>query len=1002
MWPKRCEAMKAELKQRLQKKAGEDMSVQDVIKSLKQSNDQSESYREALAWLEEHLPLCVAQRGHKDEIVKAVVDVARAYSKVHKNTRKFRPVQLAAILLNVRAAVKSSPMLIQMKTGEGKTDVCAAVAATLFKRRPGYAVHIVTSSSDRAADDCKSARAFVREATGKDPTLAADGLKWGPEGAGVVYAQVTDIQKMVVDEMRNGKQKELLDWLDDCSLMVDEADHVLIEQSENQLYISSPCRGFRALDPLTYLSIAYMDFDADFSQESVKDTLAIPAKSQELAKKINDDLRKLVGAGQNGRWKHMSPVKVDEEACIATLVSGGLGARLKCKDKEFIIETQKEHGIEVPQVIIVDMATGTESIGTRWTSEAPAVEAFHALPVGGSDPLAFFNSIPSLARKYGWVGGVTGTLGQSHCLDFYAKVYNSRCSFQLPRNVPSCIYQLKPQIAKSQEDWLRNICKYAELYLNGQLIDRVTGPVLVITESILKAEQVLAHFKSEGYPIMKKVSEQWSQEGGPVAHLSNAHVFPYFKSSHEVMDKLPDASIVIASNKGGRGLDLKLDGACPAGCTCVHPHVPKPDAGRVLFVILTEVLNERQDVQARGRCGRSGKPGVIQYQLLDEGNQAHGDRIGHVLQVQSKKAQEESGQLASKADRVGDMVKEGRLLEKFVNWKLPYQASLMKALFPEGTTGLPAKEKLQQRIAKFIEDFVVERWAYWRTMGEPSRGRDDTLYHFRQRQVLGSLPKLDRPKQGCSVQAFAQRLWDVAAQLRLDAEQLYALAAALLPLAGETAKYARLSLDLLEKASSIDEPWSLQGEFWQAEWTGNAALLLAGIKAQLGQPGVEGALQSSIDRLKELEQSFKLGDDKFKQLADKQDHEFPKPVLQTNVEVRASKSQYGVQRDEKLRQIQHRMRQLQAAKSLPGLRLRHFSSLEMSVAPHLHLLGYDWAKAVFEWNVGDMLDPMCEPLQSWLADLRAVAKSAGAVHPVGAGGAGDAQARLFGLQILSC
>ena len=804
-WPAGCETMKAEMKLRLQMKPGKDMSVQEVVRSLKQSNDKSQSYREALTWLEEQLPLCVAQGSHRDEIVRLVVDVARAYSKVHKNTRKFRPVQLAAILLNVRAAVKSSSMLIQMKTGEGKTDVCAAVAATLFKRRPDYAVHIVTSSSDRAADDCKSAKAFVREATGKDPTLAADGLKWGPEGAGIVYAQVTDIQKMVVDEMRNGKQKELLDWLDDCALMVDEADHVLIEQSENQLYISSPCRGFRALDPLTYLSIAYMDFDADFTQESVKDTLAVPAKSQELAKKINDDLRKLVGAGQNGRWKHMSPVKVDEEACIATLVSGGLGARLKCKDKEFIIETQEEHGIEAPQVIIVDMATGTESIGTRWTSEAPAVEAFHALPVGGSDPLAFFNSIPTLARKYGWVGGVTGTLGQSHCLDFYAKVYNSRCSFQLPRNVPSCV---KPQIAKSEEAWLRNIQKYTELYLNGQLIDRVTGPVLVITESILKAEQVLAHFKSKGYPIMKKVSEQWSHEGGPAAGLSDAHVFPYFKSSHEVMDKLPDASIVIASNKGGRGLDLKLDGKCPAGCTFAHPNVPKPDGGRVLFVILTEVLNDRQDVQARGRCGRSGKLGVIQYQLLDEGNLS--DRVGHVLQVQNKKAQEESWQLTSKADRVADMVKEGRLLEKFVNWKLPYQASLMKDLFPEGTQGLPAKQKLEGRIAKFIEDFVVERWAYWRTMGEPSRGRDDTLYHFRQRQVLGRLPKLDPPKQGCSVQAFAQRLWDVAAQLRLDAEQLYSLATVFLPLAGETPKYARLSLDLLEKASSEEGPWSLQ------------------------------------------------------------------------------------------------------------------------------------------------------------------------------------------------
>lgn len=37
--------------------------------------------------------------------------------------------------------------------------------------------------------------------------------------------------------------------------------------------------------------------------------------------------------------------------------------------------------------------------------------------------------------------------------------------------------------------------------------------------------------------------------------------------------------------------------------------------GSILFVILTEVLPDRQDQQAIGRCGRCGKAGVIQYQL---------------------------------------------------------------------------------------------------------------------------------------------------------------------------------------------------------------------------------------------------------------------------------------------------------------------------------------------------------------------------------------------------
>ena len=138
-----------------------------------------------------------------------VMAVARAYTQVHKGTRSFRPVQLASILLNVRAASSGSGLLVEMKTGEGKTDVCAAIAAVLSKSHPKHAVHIVTSSSDRAADDCRATKDFIKEFTGKEPTLASEGVKWGEEGAGIVYAQVTDIQKMVVDEMRKGHQKAL-------------------------------------------------------------------------------------------------------------------------------------------------------------------------------------------------------------------------------------------------------------------------------------------------------------------------------------------------------------------------------------------------------------------------------------------------------------------------------------------------------------------------------------------------------------------------------------------------------------------------------------------------------------------------------------------------------------------------------------------------------------------------------------------------------------------------
>ena len=199
---------------------------------------------------------------------------------------------------------------------------------------------------------------------------------------------------------------------------------------------------------------------------------------------------------------------------------------------------------------------------------------------------------------------------------------------------------LPPVISSTETEWLRNIQESAEMYLSNEHGLGVSGPVLVITESILRAEQVVDYLKEAGYPIMTADSSNgevgWSHQtlNGWVRPRSQAHVFPFYKSHHAVTEKLPDASIVVASNKGGRGLDLKLDGKCPAGCPFAHPQVPVTDGGSVLFVILTEALNERQDVQARGRCGRSGKPGVVQYQLFVEDTMPP-KTVGHVVQAHS-------------------------------------------------------------------------------------------------------------------------------------------------------------------------------------------------------------------------------------------------------------------------------------------------------------------------------------------------------------------------------
>lgn len=79
-----------------------------------------------------------------------------------------------------------------------------------------------------------------------------------------------------------------------------------------------------------------------------------------------------------------------------------------------------------------------------------------------------------------------------------------------------------------------------------------------------------------------------------------------------------------------------------------------------------------------------------------------------------------------------------------------------------------------------------------------------------------------------------------------------------------------------------------------------------------------------------------------------------------------------------------------------ALKLQHFSSVEEGPnAAHFHLLGYTWAKAVFEWNVGQPLAPMSTSVKAWLEDLKSLAKAAGSTRPLGTGAAGDAQAGMI-------
>ena len=434
-WAKACSALTKRLATQLCQKPSEDLDCNAVVKMLNQAGDKKSSteFKEAMDWLRKNLELVF--NGKREQVkegwTKLVCDAADTYKKHHQGKRQFRPVQLAAILLYIRGfEEKGRPTLGQMQTGEGKTDVCAAIAAVLAKLHPNAAVHIITSSSDRASDDRRSTSEFFKLFLGEDrlPGLASDRLEWGNAGRGVFYAQITDIQKMVVNEIKSGHRlKEMYDWFKTCYAVIDECDHVLIEQATNQLYMSGPCPSFQELDPTIFLCQRLMDFDADFARKEVETQGAVRDKAPKLVEKadkiISEFEKKHLGTGLSGKWPSYAPHKIDTNSALARFSSSCLSARLKTSDEEYILENVHEDGAPRRKVTIMDKSTGTESKASRWTHEAPFLEAMHGLPVDGIEPLAYFNSIVVMVHKYWRFAGVTGTLGQDHCRNFYNDIY---------------------------------------------------------------------------------------------------------------------------------------------------------------------------------------------------------------------------------------------------------------------------------------------------------------------------------------------------------------------------------------------------------------------------------------------------------------------------------------------------------------------------------------------------------------------------------------------------
>jgi len=463
--------------------------------------------------------------------------------------------------------------LAEMATGEGKTLTIGLAAALAAWR--GGPVHVVTANDYLVERDTTWLKEFyalcgltVGFVTGR---MSAPQRRAG-YAAAVTY---TTSKEVVADFLRDRLQmgqivepeRRLIRRIlqpgrdPDAALVmrgletaiVDEADHVLIDEAVTPLIISREAPGGdlpdacrRAAEVATDL-VKGRDYVTD---ERWKDVELTAVAKERLAS---------LTVGFSGLWR--SPARREE------LVTTALTAReFFLRDHQYVIGSDGK-------IVIVDEATGRVMPQRTWKQGLhQAIEAKEGLVLTPpTETLArlsfqrFFRLCPRLCGLTGTAREAGGELWQTYRLPVVA----------IPPHRPCLRWRAPDRVFASAE------AKWACVVETIQAAHAADQPVLAGTRSVEASEHLATLLSAAGVPFQLLNAVQHEREASVIAEAGQA------------------GRVTIATNMAGRGTDIKLT-------TGVE------ERGG-LFVVATEAHESgRVDRQLFGRSARQGAPGRAQ------------------------------------------------------------------------------------------------------------------------------------------------------------------------------------------------------------------------------------------------------------------------------------------------------------------------------------------------------------------------------------------------------
>ena len=500
-----------------------------------------------------------------------------------------RDTQLLSLLLfafkdelNSGVGNLSKGLFQQINTGEGKTLIVGITSA--WFALSGKAVDVVSSNRDLAVDGLDKCKPYFDSLGLSSGCNAADASEPELYNYDIIYGTVQSFKSARLEDVSGEgagtgtRYPEKLRCDPNRNVLIgDECDSLCLDKATDVLYLSHESEMMKKLDTVftRIWALAQLE-ESENEQEAINS----------VAQNVMDDLSLVID---------------DFEPDLKALIDVHLETWVKSAFTACEMQINEYFTWSRDQITIMDKDTGTEQHSSRW---GDALSIFLDMRFNRKtcpeSLRAVFLSLKKFFCMYGHqVCGFSGTLGDRRSRDCSKKLYDV-ASIDIPTSLPKNYIQEDGKVAITREQWIANLVASA-------LARSQKGPVLIVCDSLHIAGDKDSNQQTQGDDSSLVVLIEQEVEKQKLTQVCKLHT--YVKEGDDVETKFNSqhpasiGDIIITTNKGGRGTDIKID-------------KPLIQSGIGLHVIMSFIpKNIRIEQQGFGRASRNGEPGSGEFNI---------------------------------------------------------------------------------------------------------------------------------------------------------------------------------------------------------------------------------------------------------------------------------------------------------------------------------------------------------------------------------------------------